>query len=761
MNSKRGRFVYTERNDPPTATPPSTGSHQFLSSRKRARSSDTSGPSINAGPSDPVFKGVVGGEFEDENDDIILAAALEDYELTQQQPLPFEPHEKIGLNRGTSPDISSLPAQQTGYPYNTTVVTPSSVPAMPLENQDLQDRLITMEGEIKILRLENKNLKAKINQHDRDVYEETLSRKTEQESRESKLSKQINTLQTECAFKDKEMNDIKHENQKLKEAMRQQNSKDPFQNGTGSSIKRGATPPKSVGSSSRIKTSSNKSIEFPSSVDFIPTSQISGSNIIHVKKKRSHSSSSTQSDFTSRPSSSTGTPKIDRESQTELITNDASLVLHNSYPTEMTGAQLLRLLMQRDLLSIPDYKTLELRLEKLDEPPETMEVLPPFGLLSLLQASIPTHSPAGLPSTPDSVSTTPMVTPINNRCHPHYKTSYRLLGRGINSTPPSSMEYPRIHSLKRTLTLDSDNDRSFSSTCTPSLLLTKQDNSTLSFEHSIASLLGSSDLPVSSSHKMPHFSLESLSFTQCSKLNPISPDNGVSLLPVLESVIVNYYQDKLLKQQKNNSDSSSSSNATSRENSNVNVSSSSGSSCSSSNTSSNTSSNASSNASSMNTDPNASIMSTLLLSPQTSEGFESQSSSHSSHTSDTSQISQLVTSEEPSPHSVIQKEQVLQVAYALETLCKYSQQVRDALLLRPPKFNINRSSSELPSSSEESSENELMDTGEVGDDHSELARIKDKTSFRGCRSKEDTISQKLQQSMTPEQPKVMNNVYLQ
>ena len=748
MNSKRGKFAYTGRNDPPTATPPGTGSHQFLSSRKRTRSSDTSGPSTNAGPSGSVFKGVVGEELEDENDDILLAAALEDYELTQQQPQPFEPDNKIGLDRGTSPDISSLPAQQTGYPYNTSIVTPSSVPAMPLENQDLQDRIITMEGEIKILRLENKNLKAKINQRDRDVYEETLSRKTEQESREQKLAKQISTLQTEFAFKEKEMNDIKHENQKLKEAMKQQNSRDSFHNGGSSSIKREATPPKSFGSSSRSKTSSNKSIEFLSSEDFIPRSQISGSNIVHVKKKRSHLSS-TQSEFTSRPSSSTGTTKIDRESQTELITDNTSLALHNPYPTEMTGAQLLRLLMQRDLLSVPDYKTLELCLEKPDEPPETLEMFPPIGLLSLLQAPIPTHSPAGLPGTPGTVTTTPVVTPINNRCHPHYKTSYRLLNRGINSTSPSSMEYPRMHSLKRTLTLDLDNDRSFSSTCTPSLLLTKRNNSTVSFEHSIASLLGSSDIPVSSSYKMPHFSLESISSTQCSQLNPTSPDNGTSLLPVLESVLVNYYQDKLLKQQKNNSDSSSSSNATSRERSNLIVSSSSG------------SSSGSSNVSSMNTtDRNLSVTSTLS-SPRSYEGFEFQSSSHSSHTSETSQTSQLTALEEPSPHTVIQKEQVLQVAYALETLCRYSQQVRDALLLRPPKFNINRSSSELPSSSEESSEDEVMDTGEVGDVQSESAKIKDKTSFRGYQSKEDTASERLKRSMTPEQPKVMNTVYLQ
>ena len=731
--------MYTE---PPTATPPGTGSHQSLSSRKHARLSDTSGPSGS------VFKGVVGGEFEDENDDIILAAALEDYELTQQEPQPFEPDNKIGLDRGTSPDISSLPAQQTDYPNNTSIVTSSSVPAMPLEKQDLQDRIITMEGEIKILRLENKNLKAKINQHDRDVYEEMLSRKTEQESREQKLARQISTLQTEFAFKEKEMNDIKHENQKLKEAMRQQNSRDPFHNGGSSSIKRGATPPKSIGSSSRSKTSSNKSIDFLSSEDFIPTSQISGSNIVHVKKKRSHLPS-TQSEFTSRPSSSTGTSKIDRESQTELVTNDTSLALHNPYPTEMTGAQLLRLLVQRDLLSVPDYKTLELHLEKPDEPPETLEMFPPIGLLSLLQASVPTHSPAGLPGTPGIVSTTPVVTPINNRFHPHYKTSYRLLNRGINSTPPSSMEYPRVRSLKRTLTLDSDNDRSFSSTCTPSLLLTKQNNSTVSFEHSIASLLGYSDLPVSSSYKMPHFSLESLNLAQYSKLNPTSPDNGVSLLPVLESVLVNYYQDKLLKQQKNNCDSSSSSNTASKESSNVNVSRSSGSSSSVS------------NASSVNTtDTNASVTSALILSPRSSEGFEFQSSSYSSHSSDISHTSQLMASEEPSPHSVIQKKQVLQVAYALETLCKYSQQVRDALLLRPPKFNINRSSSELPSSSEESSEDEVMDTREVSDVQSEPTRIKGQTCFRGYQSKEDTLSQRLKRSTTPEQPKVMNSVHL-
>ena len=231
--------------------------------------------------------------------------------------------------------------------------------------------------------------------------------------------------------------------------------------------------------------------------------------------------------------------------------NDTNRLQDVEFP-ETTSTQLARLLLDRDLLSVPDFNLLESQLDDLlvNEEQETTTKAPkPSGLLSLLQPPPTSTSPhISTPSTSIS-GTTPVVTPVNRHCQHVPK-----------DTPTSSSQgYAQHQSLRKVLSLESDSDNSFISnvgaaptTFTP---LASGGASTLpSLQESLASMLKSSDIPSgssSSSNRMPHLSFDAhCTSTELSHIVKTEQDYGVSLLPSFESVLVSYLQEQIKRRQK-------------------------------------------------------------------------------------------------------------------------------------------------------------------------------------------------------------------
>ena len=468
--------------------------------------------------------------------------------------------------------------------------------------------------------------------------------------------------------------------------------------------------------SSNVSSTSKHTTEFTSTETFIPT-QATKLKTVSVKRKRDGSTSQITS------------PHVNKSSQT--VSNDTNRLQDVEFP-ETTSAQLARLLLDRDLLSVPDFDLLESQLDDLlvnEEQETTTKASKPSGLLSLLQPPPTSTSPhISTPSTSIS-GTTPVVTPVNRHCQHVPK-----------DTPTSSSQGHAQHqSLRKVLSLESDSDNSFINNVGAPTTFTPPASgcasSLPSLQESLASMLKSSDIPSgssSSSNRMPHLSFDAhCTSTELSHIVKTEQDYGVSLLPSFESVLVSYLQEQIKRRQKEEAENKfdvqhSSSSAES---------SGSGKSSRSANLFSGTELSSSSNSKG---EPGTSETVDNSFTPFTDDDFLN--------------FSEPDSADQLSPETLFEKKKVLEVALALEVLCKYSRQVRQAILFKPPSFDISSSLEEQPTSS---SGEELSEDEKCGNNNMDTDRfsLKEKVTIHKGEEQSDI-------NKTPKQSTLVNTIII-
>lgn len=426
---------------------------------------------------------------EEEEEDLLFLEAINNYELTQEsshfpstnQDCPSGPRDTPIFN---NPLVTP--------PYNNPLVTPTNrVPHK--ESSDQNDEVIVLKGENTFLRNKISELEEKLKaQRHQNVFQ---THRVEEEQR-----KETNSLKADLAFKNQEITILKekcrnYESQSLEPTRRVQ--------------------PQSFTEKKGFDATENFVFNTPK------TTPTSNAVLPPNRKKRSHSNSHTHSSS----HASIMTTTTSRGSQTEFNFKIPYWALSSH---EINGAQLMRLLVQRNLLMVPDYKTLETQLENREEQETVKDLMEPLGLLSLVP--VPTSFSPYIPTPPTfKRSKNFFITPVNRRC-----------------------EIPKLHlpsqdtplSFKRSISLESM-EVDTPETCDALLMST--------LRHSCASLLKSADIPSTSSFSntiMPHFSFDTFGKTALKSLNTVSSDNGISLLASLESILDAYLQEQVLRRRR-------------------------------------------------------------------------------------------------------------------------------------------------------------------------------------------------------------------
>ena len=252
-------------------------------------------------------------------------------------------------------------------------------------------------------------------------------------------------------------------------------------------------------------------------------------------------------------------------------------------------------------------------------------------------------------------------------------------------------------------------------------------------------MLKSSDIPSgssSSSNRMPHLSFDAhCTSTELSHIVKTEQDYGVSLLPSFESVLVSYLQEQIKRRQKEEAENkfdvqhSSSSSAESCG---------SGKSSRSANLFSGTELSSSSNSKG---EPGTSETVDNSFTPFTDDDFLN--------------FSEPDSADQLSPETLFEKKKVLEVALALEVLCKYSRQVRQAILFKPPSFDISSSLEEQPTSSsgEELSEDEKCGNNNMDTDKTPKFSLKGKVTIHKGEEQSDI-------NKTPKQSTLVNTIII-
>lgn len=552
--------------------------------------------------------------------DKLGTAALEVFELTQQSRdnVPYPASHVMVSDLHSTPIVSGA----------------ITLAVSPLESE----RIVVMEGENKILRLEKDRLRTELDKLHHQMLQERQLCMAEQKEAEQKFMKETTSLRTTLTFQDQEIQSLQDKCRFL-EAGRAPSERRRSLSATSSKL-----PHSSDGFQAELPQSK---ADFPSSERFMQSSQVPGTSCSSASKLTSTAIS---------PNLPACSQENEGASQQGMEVEEEELRVLDMPPEEMTGPQILRILMHPDLLNIPDPRCKSLLQKSNLTIPPSPKPMKPASLLSLLQA--PLSPDRGLRLVSVSAPCSPIaMTPVSARNTSVAKGSLSLGRKPRLACTPTRVDFSR-------LPISSDSDASFNSVPNPtenaaievekslsvssteagSICNSHESNSrstpSLSLQQSFASLLKSTDTLPPSLHplKMPHFSFESLGKVSRYELNPAAPDSGVSLLPMLESIVTTYYNDQLAAH------------------------------CSSS----------TDNSSTITMDHSSEMVDEdMFASPQ--------SSSFSSLTT----IS--MTGTMASPRSQRQKEHVLQAISALETLARYSRQVREVLLWKPLEFVLDNS----------------------------------------------------------------------
>ena len=464
--------------------------------------------------------------------------------------------------------------------------------------QQLQEQNYTKEGEVKVLRSEKQRLVGELKKKEEQMHELHTRLLSEQQTREQQLSREKEALSTQLQFKEQELLALRQKYAILEK--KQKSSSVP-----PSPVHSSALLPKMSSSvSSRLQSSSSKEVQFLSTETFMPLSQMAPTEVtpVHVGQKRS--SLEGGHDFTensvikpkivkrSSPVSSSEAKSSSQSSRKDSTTESSNLTelsnvqepqekisrskahLQESDPTvvlkvpnkELSGAQLLMLLIQHELLEVPEFVTCsDEKTPATEQQPEShrnVEDEPSeepskklTGLLSLLHLGQRSQ---------DSFTVFPniLATPISVNESQDSFTGYKVMNLNLENTPKTPVRRltsrpPKPHTCART---DISKTRSrlagvvpgkaLSTSNTPiqSHLLLGEEATALAnsvdksgLEKSIASLLRSAD-----SSKFVRFG------SGISAISPISfvsqsPDPSTHLLHQIGNIIVQYHSDQLSK----------------------------------------------------------------------------------------------------------------------------------------------------------------------------------------------------------------------
>ena len=517
---------------------------------------------------------------------------------TQKWPNPYQTHghqPQHSMVTG-SQNVSSSTAKYLPAPSAISENSEPETKGYAERIQQLQEQNYTKEGEVKVLRSEKQRLVGELKKREEQMHELHTRLLSEQQTREQQLSREKEALSTQLQFKEQELLALRQ-----KCAILEKKSSSVPPSPVHSSVLLSKT---SSSISSRPQSSSSKEVQFLSTETFMPLSQMGPTEVtpVHVGQKRSSlegehdftensatkpkivkrsppvspseakgSSQSSKKESTTESSNLTGLSKA-QEPQEKASSSKANF--QESDPTvvlkvpnkELSGAQLLMLLIQHELLEVPEFVTCPGEetsateqqpdnLRNVEDEPSEEPSRKLTGLLSLLHLGQRNQ---------DSFTVFPniLVTPISANESQDSFTSYKVMNPNLENTPRTpvrrlTIRPPKPHTCART---DISKTRSrlagvvpgkaLSASNTPiqSHLLLGEETTALAnsvdksgLEKSIASLLRSAD-----SSKFVRLG------SGISALSPISvvsqsPDPSTHLLHQIGDIIVQYHSDQLSK----------------------------------------------------------------------------------------------------------------------------------------------------------------------------------------------------------------------
>ena len=610
----------------------------------------------------------------DEDDDLddLGAAALEQYELTQREstltseyrrsPTPVsDPILDIPIPRSIPASTKTTDAPKLSLGTARSKAGPSSwhnpyreaTVSLQTSGGDtntekriklLQEDNFTKDGEVKVLRGEKERLMSELRKKEEQMNSIQSKILSEKQMVEEKLTKKVDTLATKLQFRDQELQAKDQELLKLREKLEQQKS-------VATTLRSaGVTTPKATPTGGSVKPMPSRKSEFLSTETFMPLSQMGrAGNVTPVqvgqrrgggvsakeeekerdvlkktKKRSSKSPSMSPGGFGgstgASSSKTTATPSVSQRESEAQEKSAAKMTMsenkkHRPFVwdvscKEPTGAQLLMLLVQRDLLKIPYVqrrKALDLDADFTDSQDNSQSSTDSqlksvdsahqqklTGLLSLLHldsnsrpvSSTMPHYSSGESSASQSSSEELSSMSISEAPPPlladiHGGSSGASTSTATTPVRRSKLQLTKAHTLARTdMTRartqqrpPSDLIKSHSAASSPyhfgtgGGLLEERNSSSLlnsinknTLEQSIAALLRSADTSMDSMISSIPFTSDTNQYgslsASCSQVTAGSSTSVVSLLKQIGDIICQYYNEQQRKAQASSSNTS-------------------------------------------------------------------------------------------------------------------------------------------------------------------------------------------------------------
>ena len=479
--------------------------------------------------------------------------------------------------------------------------------------RQLQEQNYTKDGEVKVLRTEKQRLVGELKKREEQMHELHTRLLSEQKTKEQQLSKEKESLSTQLQFKEQEVLALKQKCALLEQKQKQTN---PPVSPAPSSVL-----PQRISPSTKSQSSSTKEapVRFLSTETFMPLSQMASTEVTPVQVGQKRSSQEGGQDFAGnnapklkstkrssirearngvnaskkeiaapntlaarttepQPSSLTelaSAEEVQHPSQKNTPLRDG---IQGSDPPvvlkvpnkELDGAQLLMLLIQHDLLKVPEFVSRDLSSDEEqsaaeqqpdeldDEPSESSTKL--TGLLSLL--NLRQQNQDSFTVFPN-ILTTPASADESGNLQDSF-TSYKVLNPKHGNTPNTpvrrlNIRPPKPHTCGRT---DISKTRSRQAVAAPVKALSASNTPIHShsllgedatpslassidrgeLEKNIASFLRSADS--SKFSRMGSVSaISPISFSVVTR----SPDPSTVLLQQIGDIIVQYHSDQLAK----------------------------------------------------------------------------------------------------------------------------------------------------------------------------------------------------------------------
>lgn len=459
-------------------------------------------------------------DFDDDEFDKGMIEAVEEFELSQVEPNGSQLNRS---NTGLGHQGGPIPIAQNG------TLAPS-----------LQERVCVLDGENKILRSEKERLMEELRMAREQMALMKLSYDSRQKNLEDQLQKQEQAQSSSTAFLKQEVQDLQSKLNSRRTVHTQPvpcSSKSAL---SSTKHRRGAT------------TSPEIEQGFPLSENFLSSSPVSASQIktVHVTRKPTLSTRLSQS-FKMPPSKKPKTSHSDEEasSSSKVKLNstsdspstpergDEDFVGLLDVSADLSGPQLLRLLVHKELLKFPSLKSIHRH--RANSRAESRNHTP--NLLSLLHH--PSRSALSATTTPSPIYKTPTSRPPAQKSRP----VERITG---TTTINSSMKSSRpVHETKHLTPQNQEPDQDPKAPPSEKSESASTGAAHFSLQDSMASLLKSSDRMSfnASNPEMPEYDFDSHNTTSENSLDPSSPDGGISLLYIMDSVISTYYTSQMKK----------------------------------------------------------------------------------------------------------------------------------------------------------------------------------------------------------------------